>query len=65
MDIILQGLEHIAAILITGTDDEQHIQNLKTVFSRLDSYGPTNAAVSILYGLRHFRCRYLPNTGKG
>ena len=40
MDIILQGLEHIAAILITGTDDEQqHIQNLNTVFSRLDSYG--------------------------
>ena len=26
-------------ILITGKDDEQHIQNLNTVLSRLDSYG--------------------------
>ena len=43
MDIILQGLENVAAIqndiLITGKDDEQHIQNLNTVLSRLDSYG--------------------------
>ena len=43
MDIILQGLEHVAAIqddiLITGKDDEHHIQNLNTVLSRLDSYG--------------------------
>ena len=42
MDIILRGLEHVAAIqddiLITGKDDEQHIQNLNTVLSRLDSY---------------------------
>ena len=42
MVIILQGLEHVAAIqddiLITGKDDEQHIQNLNTVLSRLDSY---------------------------
>ena len=41
MDIILQGLEHVTAfqddILITGKDDEQHIQNLNTVLSRLDS----------------------------
>ena len=40
MDIILQGLEHVAAIqdgiLITGKDNEQ---NLNTVLSRLDSYG--------------------------
>ena len=41
MDIMLQGLEHFAAIQddITGKDDEQHIQNLNTVLSRLDSYG--------------------------
>ena len=43
MDIILQGLEHVAAIqddiLIVSKDDEQHIQNLNTVLSRLDSYG--------------------------
>ena len=42
-DIILQGLEHVAAIqddiLITGKDDEQHIQNLNTVLSPLDTYG--------------------------
>ena len=43
MDIILQGLEDVAAIqddiLIMGKDDEQHIQNLKTVLGRLDSHG--------------------------
>ena len=43
MDIILQGLEHVAAIqddiLIVSKDDEQHIQNLNTVLSCLDSYG--------------------------
>lgn len=43
MDIILQGLKHVAAIqddiLITGKDDEHHIQNLNTVLSHLDSYG--------------------------
>ena len=43
MDIILQSLQHVAAIqddiLITGKDDGQHIQNLSTVLSRLDSYG--------------------------
>jgi len=41
MDIILQGLEHVAAIqddiLIMGKDDDQHIQNLNTVLSCLDS----------------------------
>ena len=43
MDIFLQGFGHVAAIqddiLITGKDDEHHIQNLNTVLSRLDSYG--------------------------
>ena len=43
MDSILRGLEHVAAIqddiLITGKDDEQHIQNLNTVLDRLDSHG--------------------------
>ena len=43
MDIILQGLEHIAGIqddiLITGQDDEQHIMNLNLVLKRLDDYG--------------------------
>ena len=36
-------VKHVAAIqgdiLITGKDDGQHIQNLSTVLSRLDSYG--------------------------
>ena len=75
---ILQGLQHVAAIqddiLITGKDDGQDIQNLSTVLSRLDSYAwlttPTlqvqvHAEVSNLYGLRHFRCRNLPNRGEG
>ena len=43
MDVILQGLEHVASIqddiLITGKDDDQHIKNLNTVLSRLHDYG--------------------------
>ena len=43
MDIILQGLEHVASIqddiLITGKDEEQHIMNLNLVLKRLDDYG--------------------------
>ena len=43
MDVILQGLDHVASIqddiLITGQDDDQHIKNLNTILSRLDDYG--------------------------
>ena len=43
MDIILQGLDHVASIqddiLITGKDDDEHIKNLDSVLSRLDRYG--------------------------
>ena len=43
MDIILQGLDHVASIqddiLITGKDDDEHIKNLDSVLSRLDHYG--------------------------
>lgn len=43
MSIILQGLEHVVAILddtlITRQDDEQHIQNLNPVFGCLISSG--------------------------
>ena len=43
MDIILQGLEHVASIqddiLITGKDDDEQIKNLDSVLSRLDHYG--------------------------
>ena len=43
MDIILQGLDHVASmqddILITGKDDHEHIKNLDSVLSRLDHYG--------------------------
>ena len=42
IDIILQGLDHVASIqddiLITGKDDEEHITNLNLVLNRLDSY---------------------------
>ena len=42
MDIILQGLDHVASIqddiLITGKDDEEHITNLNLVLNRLDNY---------------------------
>ena len=36
---ITTNTDHICRILITGKDDEQHIQNLNTVLSPLDSYG--------------------------
>ena len=43
MDIILQGLDHVASIqddiLITGKDGDEHIKNLDSVLSRLDHYG--------------------------
>ena len=43
MDIILQGLDHLASIqddiLINGKDDDEHINNLDSVLSRLDHYG--------------------------
>lgn len=43
MDVILQGLNHVASIqddiLMTGRDDDHHIKNLDSVLSRLDSYG--------------------------
>ena len=43
MDIILQGLDHVASIqddiLITGKDDDEHIKILDSVRSRLDHYG--------------------------
>ena len=43
IDIILQGLDHVANIqddiLITGQDDDERIKNLDSVLSRLDHYG--------------------------
>ena len=43
MDTILQGLPgvicYIEDILITGSDDKEHLKNLKAVFERLQSHG--------------------------
>ncbi|KAK3749146.1 hypothetical protein QZH41_009832, partial [Actinostola sp. cb2023] len=43
MDIILQGLDSVAAIqddiLITGQDDAHHLANLEHVLERLNNYG--------------------------
>ena len=43
IDIILQGLEHVASIqddiLITGKDDDEHVKNVNTVLDCLDDYG--------------------------
>ena len=43
MDIILQGLDYVACIqddiLISGTDNEDHLRNLGSVLQRLDDYG--------------------------
>ena len=43
MDQVLQGLPHVIYyidnILVTGHTDEEHLQNLEAVFSRLKEYG--------------------------
>ena len=43
MDTILQGLDHVASIqddvLITGEDDDKHLQNLDDVLRRFESFG--------------------------
>ena len=43
MDTILQGLSHVQCyiddIIVTGTDDEEHIRNLEEVLGRLRSHG--------------------------
>ena len=43
MDIILQGLDHVASIqddiFITGKHDDEHIKNLDSVLSQLEHYG--------------------------
>ena len=45
MDTILQGLSHVQCyiddIIVTGTDDEEHIRNLEEVLGRLRSHGIT------------------------
>ena len=43
MDSVLQGLQHVICylddILVTGTTDEEHLQNLDAVLSRLKEQG--------------------------
>ena len=43
MDTVLQGIPHVICylddILVTGTDDADHLQNLRTVFKRLQEHG--------------------------
>jgi len=45
MDTILQGLPHVLCfiddILITGSTEEEHLQNLESVLKRLDHHGLT------------------------
>ena len=45
MDTILQGLPHVLCfiddILITGSNEEEHLQNLESVLKRLDHHGLT------------------------
>ena len=63
MDIILQGLEHVASIqdgiLITGKDDEEHIMNVNTVLDRWlwlktsTQQVQVHAEVGNLHGLHH------------
>ena len=57
MDIILQGLEHVASIqddiLITGKDYEEHITNLNLVLNHLDDHG---------LRLQLNKCRFMQKT---
>ena len=43
MDTALQGIPHVICylddILVTGTDDDEHLRNLRTVFQRLQDHG--------------------------
>ena len=43
MDTVLQGIPHVICylddILVTGTDDADHLQNLRAVFKRLQEHG--------------------------
>ena len=43
MDTALQGIPHVICypddILVTGTDDDEHLRNLQTVFQRLQDHG--------------------------
>ena len=43
MDAILQGLPHVICylddILVTGTTDQEHLENLEEVLSRLEQHG--------------------------
>ena len=47
MDTILQGLAHVASIqddvLITGEDDDKHLQNLDNVLRRVREEGEDKA----------------------
>ena len=58
MDIILQGLEHVASIqddiLITGKDDDEHIKNLEGALSCLDQYG---------LRLQVSKCKFMQKSG--
>ena len=57
MDTILQGIPHVICylddILVTGTSQEDHLQNLGEVFTRLQRYG---------FRLRKEKCAFLQNS---
>ena len=57
MDIILQGLDHVAAIqdniFITGQDDAHHLANLDLVLQRLNSYG-LKCTYTLFYNILNF-----------
>ena len=54
MDSVLQGIPHVICylddILVTGTSDDEHLQNLETVLERLQQYG---------FRLKKEKCEFL------
>lgn len=54
MDTVLKGIPHVICyiddILVTGTDDTDHLQNIATVFTQLQDQG---------FRLRKEKCSFL------
>ena len=57
MDTILQGIPHVICyiddILITGSNDEEHLHNLASVFERLRQHG---------FRLKKEKCEFLKDS---
>ena len=57
MDTLLQGIPHMSCflddIIVTGANDEEHLENLREVFKRLESHG---------LRLKKSKCKFLQSS---